>query len=57
MVALSGTFLVVYYQVFAAEHAIFFPPEMTLVFLQNGLLVSFSIMPSLISFWYFGLMI
>jgi hypothetical protein len=52
MVALSGTLLVVH-QVCAAEHSILFPPEVTLAFIQNELLMSFSTMPSLIGFWYF----
>ena len=34
----------------------FFSPEVTLAFLQNELLVSFSTMPSLISYWYIVLL-
>jgi hypothetical protein len=52
MVALSGTLLVVY-QICAAEHGIFFSPEVTLAFFQSELLMSFLTMPSLISSWYF----
>jgi len=52
MVALSGTLLVVY-QICAAERDIFFCPEVTFVFFQNELLMSFLTMPSFISSWYF----
>jgi hypothetical protein len=48
MVALSGTRLVVD-QIYAAEHDIFFFPEVTLANFQDELLTSFSTMPSLIS--------
>jgi hypothetical protein len=34
MIALSGTVLVVY-QIYAAEHDPFFPPEVMLAFFQN----------------------
>jgi len=40
MVALSGTLLVVY-QICAAEHGIFFSPEVTLAFFQIELHMSF----------------
>jgi hypothetical protein len=50
MVALSSMLLAVC-QICAAEHEIFFSPEVTLAFFQNEL--SFSTLSSLTSSWYF----